>query len=31
MHMAKPFQPLALLTAVASLASVEPVMVASKY
>ena len=30
MHLAKPFQPLALLTAVAALASVEPAMVASK-
>ena len=31
MHLAKPFQPLALLTAVAALASVEPAMVASKF
>ena len=31
MHLAKPFQPLALLTAVASLANVEPAMVSSKF
>ena len=31
MHLAKPFQPLALLTAVATLASVEPSMVTSKF
>ena len=31
MHLAKPFQPLTLLTAVASLASVEPTMVTSKF
>ena len=31
MHLAKPFQPLALLTAVATLASVEPAMVTSKF
>ena len=31
MHLAKPFQPLTLLTAVAALASVEPTMVSSKF
>ena len=31
MHLAKPFQPLTLLTAVATLANVEPAMVSSKF